>query len=87
MTYTVEFSKGAMKQFTKLSDELQKRIQKKIDELADNPRPNGVAKLKNGDNRYRIRVGTYRVLYNIFDEILSVTVVRIGHRREVYDDG
>ncbi len=86
MSYKVEFSKGALKQFTKLSDKLQTRIQKKIDELADNTRPNGVAKLKNDDNRYRIRVGVYRILYNIFDDVLLVTVVKIGHRREVYDD-
>lgn len=76
----------ALKQFKKLSPELQERIQIKIDELADNPRPNGVVKLVNGENRYRIRVGDYRVLYIIFDDVLLVTVVKVGHRREVYRD-
>lgn len=84
MSYEVEFSKGALKQFNKLSPELQERIQTKIDELAENPRPDGVAKLKNGDNRYRVKVSNYRILYNISDDILLVTVVRVGHRREVY---
>lgn len=51
MSYDVKFSKGASKQFKKLSPELQERIQIKIDELADNPRPNGVVKLVNGENR------------------------------------
>ncbi|BDA66331.1 addiction module antitoxin [Calothrix sp. PCC 7716] len=86
MSYDVKFSKGASKQFKKLSPELQERIQIKIDELADNPRPNGVVKLVNGENRYRIRVGDYRVLYIIFDDVLLVTVVKVGHRREVYRD-
>ncbi|MFQ4146058.1 type II toxin-antitoxin system RelE/ParE family toxin [Chlorogloeopsis sp. ULAP02] len=84
MIYKVEFSKGALKQFNKLSLELQERIQRKIDELANDPRPSGVVKLKNGENRYRVRVGNYRILYNICDDILLITVVRIGHRREVY---
>ncbi|NJM22701.1 MAG: type II toxin-antitoxin system RelE/ParE family toxin [Richelia sp. SM1_7_0] len=84
MSYEVTFSKGALKQFQKLSPELQERIQTKIDELADNPRPDGVAKLKNGDNRYRIRVGYYRILYDISDNILLIIIVRVGHRREVY---
>jgi mRNA interferase RelE/StbE len=86
VSYKVEFSKGASKQFAKLSDELQKRIQNKIDQLVDNPRPDGVAKLKNAENRYRIKIGVYRVLYNILDDILLVTVVKVGHRSKVYDD-
>lgn len=84
MSYEVRFSKGALKQFQKLSHELQERIQIKIEELADNPRPDGVAKLKNGENRYRIRVGNYRILYDISDDIFLVIIVRVGHRREVY---
>ncbi|WP_336622327.1 type II toxin-antitoxin system RelE/ParE family toxin [Chlorogloeopsis sp. ULAP01] len=63
---------------------MQERIQRKIDKLANDPRPSGVGKLKNGENRYRVRVGNYRILYNICDDILLITVVRIGHRREVY---
>lgn len=45
-----------------------------------------MGKLKNGENRYRIRVGDYRILYQIFDDVLIVIVVRVGHRREVYRD-
>ena len=82
----MNFHSCASKQFAKLSDELKKRIQSKIDQLVDNPRPDGVAKLKNAENRYRIKIGVYRVLYNIFDDILLVTVVKVAHRSKVYDD-
>ncbi|PIG94170.1 type II toxin-antitoxin system mRNA interferase toxin, RelE/StbE family [Gloeocapsopsis sp. IPPAS B-1203] len=84
MIYKVEFSKGALKQFNKLPLEFQERIQTKIDELANNTRPSGVGKLKGGDNRYRIKVGNYRILYEIYDSILLIIAIRIGHRREVY---
>ncbi|WP_372726681.1 type II toxin-antitoxin system RelE/ParE family toxin [Nostoc sp. TCL26-01] len=72
--------------FRKLSQELQDRIQTKIDDLAIEPRPNGVKKLKGEENSYRIRVGDYRVIYDIFDDVLLVSVVSVGHRSEVYKD-
>ncbi|MEH2370162.1 type II toxin-antitoxin system RelE family toxin [Nostoc sp.] len=62
------------------------RIQTKIDDLADNPRPNGIVKLEDSDNGYRIRVGSYRVIYDIFDDVLLVSVVKVAHRKEVYRD-
>jgi mRNA interferase RelE/StbE len=86
VTYEVKFTKGARKMFRKLSQELQDRIQPKIDELAIEPRPNGVKKLQGGDNSYRIRVGDYRVIYDIFDDVLLVKIVDIGHRSKVYKD-
>ncbi|MDJ0733354.1 MAG: type II toxin-antitoxin system RelE/ParE family toxin [Nostocaceae cyanobacterium] len=86
MIYEVKFTKGARKMFRKLSQELQDRIQPKIDELAIEPRPNGVKKLQGEENTYRIRVGDYRVIYDIFDDILVVKVVEVGHRRKIYKD-
>jgi mRNA interferase RelE/StbE len=86
VSYQVEILKGAFKQIKKLSPEVQERIQIKIDELATEPRPNGVKKLKGQENTYRIRVGDYRILYEILDDILLVTVVEIGHRSKVYKD-
>ncbi|PMB17448.1 type II toxin-antitoxin system RelE family toxin, partial [Fischerella thermalis] len=73
MSYKVEISKRALKQLNKLSSEFQERIQAKIDDLASEPRPNGVKKLKNRENGYRIRVGDYRILYDIYDDILLIT--------------
>lgn len=86
MIYEVKFTKAARKMFIKLSQELQDRIQTKIDDLAIEPRPNGVKKLKGEENSYRIRVGDYRVIYDIFDDVLLVNVVSVGHRSEVYKD-
>ncbi len=86
MIYQVEISKNASKQLNKLSPELQERIQARIDDLAIEARPNGVKKLKNREFGYRIRVGDYRVLYDIFDNILLITVVEVGHRSKMYKD-
>jgi mRNA interferase RelE/StbE len=85
VTYQVIFSKGASRQFKKLSPELQERIQVKIDELAIEPRPNGVKKLED-DDLYRIRVGNYRVIYQIQDDILLVNIVKVRHRSKAYRD-
>jgi mRNA interferase RelE/StbE len=61
-----------------------KKILGVINSLADNPRPVGCEKLT-GQDRYRIRQGIYRIVYEIIDDRLTVTVVKVGHRREVYD--
>ena len=86
MSYRVEFSRGASKQFRKLPLYIQERVQAKIDELAIEPRPNRVKKLQGDDNLYRIRVGDYRVVYEIEDDILLIIVIRVKHRSEVYRD-
>ena len=86
MTYSVDFSKVARKQFNKLPSDVQERIETKINNLAIEPRPNGVKKIQGEENSYRIRVGDYRVVYEIFDDILLVTVIRVKHRSQVYQD-
>jgi mRNA interferase RelE/StbE len=86
VTYEVKFTKGARKMFRKLSQELQARIQPKIDDLAIEPRPNGVKKLQGEENSYRIRVGDYRIIYDIFDDVLLVKIVEVGHRSKIYKD-
>ena len=60
------------------------RVMSAIGSLAEDPRPAGAEKLAGRDDRYRIRVGNYRVLYSIEDAALVVWVVKVGHRREVY---
>ncbi|BAY21085.1 addiction module antitoxin [Calothrix sp. NIES-2100] len=84
MSYEVNLSKGALKQINKLPPELRLRIQARINDLAIQPRPDGVKKLKGKENGYRIRVGDYRVLYNVFDDAFSITIVRIENRSDVY---
>ena len=84
MSYEVKFSKGAKKQFRKLPLDVQQRIQTKINDLAIEPRPNGVKKLQGDDNSYRLRVGDYRVIYEVVDNVLIVTVIKVGHRSDIY---
>lgn len=86
MSYTVKFTKGAKRQLRKLPLDVQERIRAKINDLKIEPRPSGVKKLKGEENSYRIRIGDYRVVYEIEDDILKVTVVRVKHRNEVYKD-
>ncbi|MDZ8051092.1 MAG: type II toxin-antitoxin system RelE family toxin [Aulosira sp. ZfuVER01] len=61
-------------------------MQPKIDTLATEPRPSGVKKLKGEENTYRIRVDSYRVVYEIYDDVLLITVIRVGVRGEVDKD-
>ncbi len=84
MAYRIEFKPSAGREFSGLPKKIQKRIAVEINSLADTPRPRGVEKLEGNERRYRIRVGDYRVIYEMWDEALLVLVVRIGHRREVY---
>ena len=82
--YRVEINKKARKSLDKLSDFVVAPVLSAINDLADNPRPQGYRKLK-GRKGYRIRVGDYRVIYEIFDDILLIDVIDLGHRKEIYD--
>jgi mRNA interferase RelE/StbE len=82
--YRVEINKKARKSLDKLSDFIVAPVLIAINDLADNPRPQGYRKLK-GRKGYRIRVGDYRVIYEIFDDILLIDVVDLGHRKDIYD--
>ena len=84
MPYTVEFAPRAARDFRCLDRAAQQRLRGQIDRLAENPRPRGCEKLVGGDSLYRIRVGDYRIVYQVRDRVLVVLVVRIGHRRDVY---
>ena len=84
MVYQVEFTPAAHRQFRKLTPESQRRLVPAIDALAETPRPAGAKKLT-GEELWRIRVGDYRVIYALNDGHLTVLVVRVGHRREIYE--
>jgi mRNA interferase RelE/StbE len=85
MIYEVIVPKGLQKKIDALSDEsLRDRIEAEIEALTENPRPDGVTKMKGYNSRYRTRVGSYRIVYDINDGHLLVLVVQFGHRREVY---
>lgn len=82
--YAIEIKISARKSLRALDPKSQERIRKAIDRLIDNPRPPGSTKLNGRDNSWRIRVGDYRVLYEIHDGRILVFVFQIGHRREIY---
>jgi mRNA interferase RelE/StbE len=85
--YQVVVGTAAAKSLASLPATVRRRIGTAIDGLAAEPRPNGVKKLQGGDDLYRIRVGDYRVVYEIRDRRLLVLIVRIGHRRDIYEGG
>jgi mRNA interferase RelE/StbE len=82
--YQVVIEKQAQKQLAKISPPDYAKIAAALKDLAADPRPFGYKKLK-GRPGYRIRVGDYRIIYQVKDNILTVFVLIIGHRREVYD--
>ena len=82
--YTIRFAPTANRNFDRLPVQIRWRVRAAIDRLAVNPRPPGVRKIRGNLGDYRIRVGQYRVLYDINDAEILVYIVRIGHRREVY---
>jgi mRNA interferase RelE/StbE len=82
--YRIEVSRRAERALLALSPEVSARIEVKIDALAHDPRPRGVKKLAGGEALYRLRVGDYRVIYQVRDRVLVVLVVDVGHRRDVY---
>jgi mRNA interferase RelE/StbE len=77
------FKRSAIKDLDPIPKKGLQRIIKRIESLKANPRPPGCEKLS-GQERYRIRQGTSRMVYSIPDDELTVSVVKIGHRREVY---
>ena len=83
MKYSVYIERYAQKQILKLDKSAVLLIRSAIACLGDNPRPVGYIKLK-GEDAYRIRVGVYRIIYEIDDGKIIVTVVAIGHRKDIY---
>jgi mRNA interferase RelE/StbE len=84
MAYTIEFRNKVLKALIKINEPHYSAIKKQIYDLADNPRPQGYKKLK-GRTDDRIRVGNYRVIYEIFDNVLLIDVIDLGHRQEIYE--
>ena len=84
-SYRLLIKKSAAKELEAIAGKKDReRITQRILALADNPRPPGVEKLSGTSEKYRIRQGDYRILYEIQDDVLTVYVVRIGDRKEVY---
>ena len=82
-SYNVRVKRSAAKEIEALPPKDRRRVVAKIQTLAGNPRPVGSEKLS-GEDKYRLRQGDYRILYQIVDDELIVTAVKVGNRRDVY---
>jgi mRNA interferase RelE/StbE len=81
--FKLVFRKLVAKDLPPIPNQDVARILQRMEELQENPRPVGIEKLS-GQERYRIRQGVYRILYEVTDELLTVMLVKVGHRKAVY---
>ena len=84
MPHQIQIRKTAQKQLDKLPDDIADILLDAIETLAENPRPKGYKKLK-GRSGFRIRKGDYRIIYDIYDNVLIIDIIAVGHRRDIYD--
>ena len=82
--YKIEWKHSARKELKKLNKDDIPRIIKAVEDLSLNPYPFGTRKLQGCEYLYRIRVGKYRIVYSVKNEILVIEIIRIGHRKDIY---
>lgn len=82
--YKVEWKKSAKKELKKLDKQVIPRILQAVENLAENPYSSDSKKLVGSDSIYRIRIGDYRIIYNIESSVLTIEVIKVAHRREIY---
>jgi mRNA interferase RelE/StbE len=82
--YRIELKSSAAAELAKIPKNRRQRIADRINALANEPHPPGSKKLEGEANAYRIRVGDYRILYQVQDDLLLILVIRIAHRKDVY---
>lgn len=84
-SYRIEWKHSALKELKQLPKDVVARIIRAVGQLPENPYPSGIRKLVGSENSYRIREGDYRILYSIVSSTLIIEIIRIGHRKDVYD--
>lgn len=84
MPYKLEFRPAAVRALRKLPEDVQQRVRAATELLRSDPRPPGCRALTGRPGHIRIRLGDYRVVYRVQDDVLVVVVVDVGHRRDVY---
>lgn len=85
--YHVSLARSAVKTLRKLPQDVRRRVVRAIEPLQSDPRPHGAKKLTGTEDLYRLRCGDYRIIYQIDDRNVTLLVVRIGHRGDVYRPG
>lgn len=83
-SYSVELTRTAEKQLRRVAKRDRLRLIEAIESLGDKPRPRGARKLGGYDEVYRIRVGRYRVVYEVYDDRVVIIVLKVGHRKDIY---
>lgn len=83
-SYNIEWKKSAIRELRDLPKEIVPRIVNAVGELSSNPFPDGVKKLIGAEHTYRIRIGSYRVVYTVTKATTIVEVIRVAHRKDVY---
>jgi len=84
--YSVIINSNVAKQMQKIPSKTQEKIKLAIRNLANNPKPPNCKKLQGFDHTWRVRVGDYRIIYEIYDNKVQVIVIKVKHRRDVYRD-
>ena len=84
MPYEVQIAPAAERQIQKLARTIQLAVIARLESLAEDPRPPGCEKLSGETSLYRVRLGDYRIIYDVQDKSLTVLVVKVGHRGDVY---
>lgn len=82
--YSIEWKRSATKELRQLPKEVVMRVLEAVEGLRINPLPTGVRKLSGAEHTYRIREGSYRIIYSVYASRLIIEVIRVGHRKDVY---
>ena len=82
--YRIEWRSSTKKDLRRISKSEVQKIIESVEALSKQPRPNGSMKLSGSDFTYRIRIGNFRVIYEIHDDVVLIEVVKVGHRKDVY---
>ncbi len=84
-SYEIKWKRSAVKELKQLPKEIIARILQAVESLADDPFPAGAKKLVGSKHTYRIREGDYRMIYDVLSKNLVIEIIRVGHRKDVYD--
>ena len=85
LVYRIEYDEAALEDLLKLPKKIQQQLIKAISRLGESPRSGNIKQLKGYDKLFRLRSGDYRVVYTIEDDVIIVTIVAVGPRKDIYD--
>lgn len=84
MTYSIIFKQSVLKDLRKIPEQFRRNIWSTIDDLKNNPTPDGCIQIQGYEDFYRIRIGKYRIIYEVAKKVCIITVIKVGHRKDVY---